>query len=357
MLYNAKAFEPLTDGRWDAGFARDAIGEIVADADAAFRGDELWPAHEWDAWSAAAPLKNLYVGAAGVLWALDALRRRGYAETRLDLPAAATQTLAAWHEKPDFMTGVELPAERDAALLTGEAGILLVAWRLAPSDELAEALLGRIRQNADNEADDLMWGTPGTLLAARAMLDWTGEERWADAWRESAETLWSRRDSEGWWTQRLYGSSYRGIGPPHGLAGNTQALLAGGELLGEGRRETLMRDTSALLAATAVVDGELANWPVTATGPLAGEDGEIRVQWCAGAPGIAIAAAPFLDEELVLAAGELTWRAGPPGLEKGAGICHGTAGNGYAFLKLFSAPATSSGCRGHGASRSMRSAR
>ena len=28
-------------------------------------------------------------------------------------------------------------------------------------------------------------------------------------------------------------------------------------------------------------------------------------------------------------------QAGPPGLEKGAGICHGTAGNGYAFLKTF----------------------
>jgi hypothetical protein len=39
-----------------------------------------------------------------------------------------------------------------------------------------------------------------------------------------------------------------------------------------------------------------------------------------------------LDEDLALAAGELTWRAGPPA--KGAGLCHGTAGNGYAFLTL-----------------------
>lgn len=29
----------------------------------------------------------------------------------------------------------------------------------------------------------------------------------------------------------------------------------------------------------------------------------------------------------------MIWAAGP--LAKGAGICHGTAGNGYAFLKLF----------------------
>ena len=38
-------------------------------------------------------MKNLYVGAAGVIWALDALRRRGHAETSLDLTAAALRTL------------------------------------------------------------------------------------------------------------------------------------------------------------------------------------------------------------------------------------------------------------------------
>ncbi len=38
-------------------------------------------------------------------------------------------------------------------------------------------------------------------------------------------------------------------------------------------------------------------------------------------------------ERLLLAGGELTWRAGP--LAKGANLCHGTAGNGYAFLALF----------------------
>ena len=36
---------------------------------------------------------------------------------------------------------------------------------------------------------------------------------------------------------------------------------------------------------------------------------------------------------MLVAGGELTWRAGP--LVKGPGLCHGTAGNGYAFLKLF----------------------
>ena len=61
-------------------------------------------------------------------------------------------------------------------------------------------------------------------------------------------------------------------------------------------------------------------------------DGQIRTQWCHGAPGIVATLAPILDEELAVAGGELAWRAGP--LRKGASLCHGTAGNGYAFLAL-----------------------
>ena len=111
-------------------------------------------------------------------------------------------------------------------MLTGETGVLLVAWRLAPSRELADELLARVRENVDNEADEVMWGSPGTLLAAQAMLEWTADERWRDAWNESADALLSRRDEEGYWTQRLYGQELRGgLTPPHGLVGNVQALL------------------------------------------------------------------------------------------------------------------------------------
>ena len=59
------------------------------------------------------------------------------------------------------------------------------------------------------------------------------------------------------------------------------------------------------------------------------------MQWCAGAPGIVVAAAGYLPEELLLPGAELGWRAGPASLEKGAGICHGTAGTGWSFLKTF----------------------
>jgi lantibiotic modifying enzyme len=333
MLYRAEAFEPLTQEPWDEARVREAIQAIVADADDALRGPRLlWRADAWDGWHGTSPMKNLYVGAAGVLWALDELRRRGLAETRLDLADLALRTLELFRARPDFIKGMKLPEPRESSLFHGETGILLVAWRLAPSDELADDLYERVRANVDNDAEEVMWGTPGTLIAAQAMLGWTAGERWRDAWRESAEALWARRDGEGLWTQRLYGHEVRSLTPPHGLVGNVQALLP---LLDAERRGQLERQTNELLARTAVVEDGLANWPPRDRPELPGPDGQIRVQWCAGAPGIVVAAADYLDEELLLAGAELAWQAGPPQMEKGPGICHGTAGNGYAFLKVF----------------------
>ena len=330
MLYEPETFEPLTEDPWRDERVHEAIRAIVADADAAFDSDALWPADEWDGWQAPLPLKDLYVGGAGVIWALDTLRRRGYAETKIDLASAAKRTLEAWREAPDYSLWPDVPSRAPAALLTGESGPLLVAWRIEPSAELADALHARVRENMDNEAVEIMWGAPGTMLAARAMLDWTGEERWADAWQESAEAVWRARGADGFWTNRLYGETFRSIGPPHGLVGNVSALRQGG-LLQQDRVERLERETADALAATVVREYGLANWPMRAG---AGAD-DLRVQWCAGAPGIVSAAASYLEEELLLAGAELTWQAGPPGMEKGSGICHGTAGNGYAFLKAF----------------------
>jgi hypothetical protein len=46
--------------------------------------------------------------------------------------------------------------------------------------------------------------------------------------------------------------------------------------------------------------------------------------------------APFTSPELealLIEGGNFTWAAGP--LAKGSNLCHGTGGNGYAFLKLY----------------------
>jgi hypothetical protein len=62
----------------------------------------------------------------------------------------------------------------------------------------------------------------------------------------------------------------------------------------------------------------------------------LLVQFCHGAPGFVTCLARYPGtalDALLLAAGETTWTAGP--LAKGANLCHGTAGNAYAFLVLF----------------------
>jgi hypothetical protein len=232
------------------------------------------------------------------------------------------------------MEGVELPQPADASLLEGESGILVVLSLCSgKTSSTADELLALVRANRDTPADELMWGAPGTMLAARALLDETGERRWAEAWRESADALLDRRDGDGLWTQRLHGGASRGLGPIHGAAGNVRVLLDGP--LPRETRDTIARETAALLDRTAVREDGLANWPDSAGEPLEAADGQIRLQWDVGAPGIVASAYDYLDEELLLAGAELTWRAGAHGAEKGSGLCHGTAGNGYALLKAF----------------------
>jgi Lanthionine synthetase C-like protein len=335
VLYDPEKFDPLVEEVWREGAVRDAIRELVDDTDRGCRPRRLWPADDWDGWQSPKPLKTLYSGAAGVVWALAALRERGYAESQLDLEAVVRRALEAWREKPGVLTILELPEPARASVLMGETGILLVLWRLAPSEGLANTLLERVAENDENPGEDVMWGAPGTMLAARAMLDWTGEERWSDAWRRAAAALLDRRDDEGLWMQTLHGESSRGLGPPHGLVGNVLALLGGGDLLAEETRRELVGAGAAALGRAAVVEDGLANWPTAAGEPLRGADGELRLQWDYGGPGIVATAADYVDEELLLAGAELAWRAGPHGAEKGPCICHGTAGNGYAFLKVF----------------------
>jgi lantibiotic modifying enzyme len=330
VLYEAAHFEPLVDDPWDEARVADAIASIVADADARFDAETLWPAHEWDAGDEhpPKPLQSLYVGAAGVVWALDALRRRGYAETSLDLAAAALRAVELARADPewyrDYLAG-ETHAH-PAALLQGQTGPLLVAYRLAPEASLAEELLALARSSVTSLTDDLMWGVPGALLAVLAMHEWTGESRWQATAHELASLLRERRGPDGLWRQD---DDYRGLGTLHGAAGNTLALLR------VEPDDALSAETAAVLGRTAFREDGLANWPGAPRAQLADGRGRVRLQWCTGAPGILAGSWDYLDEELLLAGAELIRRAGAHADEKGHGLCHGTSGNGFALLKTF----------------------
>jgi hypothetical protein len=305
MLFQPEAHEALADEPWSAEKARTAIASIVADTESAFEdGWRLHPLDQEPAEDAAARYRTVYGGGAGVVDALRRLALRGSSELRRDYVPYLERSVEAPPDFPD--------EDSERSFWVGETGIRLVLQRLAPSEANLARLSELIAANERDERYELMFGSPGTILVGRELgLDVTASIDW----------LHGQRDSEGLWTQRLFGQTTRGIGPAHGFAG---CVLALGEV----------GDVSETLEPFAVEEDGLVNWlPYAGMKRLdAHRNGQIRTQWCHGAPGIVATLAHLLDEEAAVAGGELTWRAGP--LRKGANLCHGTAGNGYAFLAL-----------------------
>jgi Lanthionine synthetase C-like protein len=329
-LYDPAEHRPLDAGPWSEAGARAAIEAIAADAIAAYQGPErLWPnaADDLEDDDPDIPRRCAYLGAAGVAWALDLLARDGLAPELDGLAELADNLPEGFRRAPEFPDVVPPPAP---GLLFGESGILLAVESIRGDGAHLDDLEACVRRNADNPMLELCWGSPGTMVAALALWRRTGEERWRDAWLDSADRLldaWRERV----WVQDLYGSVRPLVGAAHGFAGNGFALLAGRDLLGD-RAGPLAARIAGVLRELAIEDDGAAQWPPRAET----REGRWPVQWCHGSPGMitSLAALPADDEtdRLLAAGGELTWRAGP--LVKGVGLCHGTAGNAYAFLAL-----------------------
>ena len=328
-LFDPERHEPLAGREWSESRARDAIAALCRDAERAFDPERLWPLHPADdepGTPADGILRGLYLGAAGMLHGLRRLADAGLYSPRLDGPAIVDGLHEAALASPD-------EEGAGAWLLVGSSGILLVAHRLVPSAASADALADVIAANASHPSNELLLGAPGTMLAARAMHARTGEQRFVELWRDSARTLLARQESNGLWTQDLYDEELRYVGAGHGFAGNVLALLGAPEWLDD--TEAIEARALATTRALALLDGDVANWPVLPTGSRSGAPP--RVQWCHGAPGVVTSLASLapgneLHSLLLTAGGELVWSAGP--LRHGAGLCHGTAGNGFAFLSL-----------------------
>jgi hypothetical protein len=324
MLFDPETHEPVTSDSWDPDRVGAAIREIAEDAEASF--DDGWPTHPDDVdndGDEGRRFRTVYLGGAGVIQALDSLKRQAIVEPRRDYVPYLERAY-----EPDFPDD----EDQERSLLMGDTGIRLVLQRIGPSSANADRLEQLIRANIDDERREVMWGSPGTMLAARTLYDATGESRWLELWRQSADWLRSEWDEESnLWTQHLAGRVDRYLGPVHGWAGCVLALSAEPD-------DELTRRAGDLIRTEAFEQDGLANWPSVASVPLEHPlTGRIRTQWCHGAPGVVSSLARLTGDSeldrLLLAGGELTWRAGP--IAKGANLCHGTAGNGYAFLALF----------------------
>src|SRR5215470_19686602 len=155
---------PLRPVLWDQGAVARAIDEIVADTLDHFDGDQFWPAHPLDD-GVKDGHSSIYVGAAGVIWALDHLQRAGAIKIDFDfrtyLPRLLAKTQAEMATYEDYAV--------NGSLLFGDMGTALLVMRLAPSSTIAELVHTRANANTQLAIRELMWGMPGSMLACLSM--------------------------------------------------------------------------------------------------------------------------------------------------------------------------------------------
>src|SRR6478672_8395291 len=133
-LWSPGAHDDLAGEEWSEAAARDAIAAICRDAERAFDPERLWPAHPLDGEVTPDELLTVYLGGAGMVWALDRLARAA-----VHAPAREWAGVAA-----------DLAARAGAlppSLLMGRSGVLLVSWVLHPSPETADLLALEIAAN------------------------------------------------------------------------------------------------------------------------------------------------------------------------------------------------------------------
>jgi lantibiotic modifying enzyme len=346
LLYEAERHERLTGTEWNENRARDAIDRIVTDTDRSFDPDALWPIHPFDRSPERPPdsIKYLYHGAAGVIWALNYLNetgavalKRDYLPTVRELIPRNRDDLDKYPELKRYM-GAEV-----SSYLLGETGILLLQFKLEPSEDVARQIYAHLETRIGDRRG-IAWGGAGAILAALFMYERNDDARWKDLFLRDFASLydqWTYNDEAQChlWTSSLYGVTEKRIGGIHGFAANAYVMIRGRHLLEPDRANEILRRIHETVRATALIEGRHANWPNNVSRSNRPSPLSLVVQHCNGAPGIINCLAEFPNDvrwpidALLEQAGELVWDSGPP--IKMPSLCHGAAGSGYAFLKLY----------------------
>ena len=301
--------------------------------------ERFWPAHPLDE-GIRDGHTSFYFGATGMVWGIDYLGQVGATKARFDFRPFLPRLLEA--SQAEF---AKWKYAAHGSLLLGDIGAALVVMRLDPDSAIADLVYARADANTTLPVRELMWGIPGSMIACCHMEAMTAEPRWRALFTVQAARLLGdleETDDGPLWTQDLYGRQLRYLGPVHGYAGNMIALMRGWNWLTDDQRTRIAEAVPRTLTANAQRSELGTSWP----GVVADRDetldnyGNSRTrlcQHCHGAPGMvtAFADAPVTSvelEDLLREGGKFTWAAGP--LAKGSNLCHGTGGNGYAFLKL-----------------------
>lgn len=336
-LFELDRHEAVVDGTWDEERARLEIVQIAKSAAGARGIDGLWLGPEGLA-------ASLYAGAAGIVWSAHVLAERGYQVERdaFSLPDLGDGG-PAWKGYDGAFKEYDVPMS--ASWLLGPAGTLGLEWKLTQDHTILDRLDTLIGDNQSHPWMENLWGAPSTMLAAHHLFQATGQERFADHIRSGAHYLEERLiHCEAadclLWDIELYGQQSMLLGAGHGFVGNVFPILKGCNHLSDSQFEKWQEIIVDTTVKTAQRDSGFVNWPPSIGRPRPGRGAPI-VQHCHGAPGFVIGLISLFGlghaafDEVLLEAGELIWQAGA--LNKYPGLCHGTSGNGYAFLKLWQA--------------------
>jgi len=332
MIYDPAAHESLTDARFDRAGAEAFVVDTVRILAAAYDPDRGWQLHPEDDYGdpEGAVNQGVYFGTAGSLWALWRLAER----YDIGLPFDCARAIERCEEQFE-----RFPAEeRTPSYLLGLAGIAFVRYLVTNDVGALDRYRDAAARNVDNPTREYLWGAPGTVVPALLLREHTGDRRFDPLIRVVQEELWKSWDAQSedasfLWLQELYGHRRRFVGAGHGAISNIAVFVRALDLLHEDRRPELALRLRTMLERYAIIDGRAVNWYGLGT---KGAD-QNRTQWCHGAPGI-ITSLTWLEptddtiEDLLCRGGNGIWQAGP--LKKGPTLCHGTAGNGFAFLEL-----------------------
>ena len=337
VLYDPARHEALRPIAWDEAQVRSTIEHIVRDTEARFSEETYWPLHPLDRLGGEEAGRGetpLYHGACGVFWALHYLEAVGAATLSRGYIAELDRLLA----RNRSWLGESAERER-ASFMMGDTPIRMMAFGAAESGDLENVLDALVAGNIEHPSRELMWGSPGTLLVALFLYERTGNQRWAELFRLTAEKLWSQLEWSpehrcSYWTQELYGRRSTYIDAVHGFVATALPLVRGRHLLDAAEWDAWERCIVNTVRRTADRQGAHANWRPELDSTS--DAGKRLLQFCHGAPGFVICLSGLPSavlDDLLIAAGETIWAAGP--LTKGSNLCHGTGGNGYAFLKLY----------------------
>uniref|UniRef100_A0A8C8DZJ0 Glutathione S-transferase LANCL1 n=1 Tax=Oryzias sinensis TaxID=183150 RepID=A0A8C8DZJ0_9TELE len=243
-----------------------------------------------------------------------------------------------------------LTRRHDVTFLCGDAGPLAVAAvvysRMQRAQEASDCI-SRLAQyhkvvvdGSSGLPDELLYGRVGYLYALVFVNQQLGADRIPGQFiQQISETvlasgeLLSRKfrvQNQSPLMFEWYQEQY--VGAAHGLAGIYYFLMQPGFVPAVEHVHRLVKPSVDHVCRLKLPSG---NYP-----PCIGDERDLLVHWCHGSPGViymllqahkAFGVPQYLEE--ALQCGEVVWKWGL--LKKGYGLCHGAAGNAYAFLALF----------------------